>query len=165
MTPTSEPNPYLKTKVMTAGPAELRLMLFDGALKFIEQGRRGLVDKDYEAAFTGISRCQQILAELIASLDPKHAPDLCERLTGLYTFMITRLMTASHERDPAIVEEVIKLLQFERETWVMLLDKLADEVAAASNMTRTPELGPGQPADGDAPPAPGLIGGRVSYQG
>ena len=43
-------NPYLKTKVMTAGPAELRLMLFDGALKFAEQGRKGLADKDYERA-------------------------------------------------------------------------------------------------------------------
>ncbi len=164
MTLTSEPNPYLKTKVMTAGPAELRLMLFDGALKFIEQGRQGLVDKDYEAAFNGISRCQQILAELMSSLVPKHAPDLCERLIGLYTFMITRLMVASHERDPAIVDEVIKLLQFERETWIMLIDKLAAQNAAAGNMARTPELGNEQAA-GDAPAAPGLTGGRVSCQG
>jgi len=159
------PNPYLKTKVMTAGPAELRLMLFDGALKFSEQGRRGLVEKDYEAAFTGISRCQHILAELVSSLDPKHAPDLCERLTGLYTFMITRLMTASHERDPAIVEEVIKLIQYERETWLMLIDKLADEVAAAGNMSQMRQLGPAQPADDDTPAAPGAEGSRISYQG
>ncbi len=148
---------------MTAGPAELRLMLFDGALKFIGQGRQGLADKDYEAAFTGISRCQQIITELISSLEPKHAPELCERLTGLYTFMITRLMAATHERDPAIVDEIIELLKFERETWVMLLDQLADENAAARKMTRTPELDPAQP-DGN-PPAPGLIGGRVSCQG
>jgi flagellar protein FliS len=146
---------------MTAGPAELRLMLFDGALKFSEQGRRGLAEKDYEAAFTGISRCQHILAELVSSLDPKRAPDLCERLTGLYTFMITRLMTASHERDPAIVEEVIKLIQYERETWVMLIDKLADEVAAAGNTTTMPQLGPAQPGDDDTPRAPS----RISYQG
>ena len=140
-------------------------MAGDGALQCIEQGRRGLLERDYWWCVTGISRCQQIIAELIASLDPKHAPDLCERLTGLYTFMITRLMTASHERDPAIVPEVIKLLQFERETWVMLLDKLADEVAAAGTMTRTPDLGPGRSAGSDAPGAPGLIGRRVSYQG
>ena len=150
---------------MTAGPAELRLMLFDGALKFIGQGRQGLADKDYEAAFTGISRCQQIITELISSLEPKHAPELCERLTGLYTFMITRLMAATHERDPAIVDEIIELLKFERETWVMLLDQLADENAAARKMTRTPELDPAQPAEGDAAPVPGLIGGRVSLQG
>ncbi len=131
----TEPNPYLKTKVMTAGPAELRLMLFDGALKFAEQGRQGLARKDYEAAYNGISRCQEILAELMNSLDPKHAPDLCQKLSGLYAFMMTRLMTASTERDPAIVQEVITLLEFERETWTMLLAKLAAEKAAAVPMT------------------------------
>ncbi len=174
MAATSEPNPYLRTKVMTAGPAELRLMLFDGALKFAEQGRQGLTEKNYELAFTGISRCQQILAELIVSLDPKQAPELCERLSGLYTFMMTRLMAASHERDPAIVAEVITLLEYERETWIMLLEKLAAEVAAAGNMTQTPDQTPDQTPghtlgqtplpDGDAT-APGLIGGRVSLQG
>ncbi len=79
--------------------------------------------------------------------------------------MITRLMVASHERDPAIVDEVIKLLQFERETWVMLLDKLADEVTAAGTMTETPDADPGQPANSDAPAAQKLIGDRISYQG
>ncbi len=131
----TDPNPYLKTKVMTAGPAELRLMLFDGAVKFAEQGRQGLAGKDYEAAYNGISRCQEILAELMNSLDPQHAPELCQKLSGLYAFMMTRLMTASTERDPAIVQEVITLLEFERETWTMLLAKLAGEKAAAGSMT------------------------------
>ena len=135
----TDPNPYLKTKVMTAGPAELRLMLFDGALKFAEQGRQGLARKDYEAAYNGISRCQEILAELMNSLDPKHAPDLCEKLSGLYAFMMTRLMAASTERDPAIVQEVITLLEFERETWLMLLEKLAGEKAAAGSTTSDPD--------------------------
>ncbi len=147
----TDPNPYLKTKIMTAGPAELRLMLFDGALKFAEQGRQGLSRKDYEAAYHGISRCQEILAELMNSLDPKHAPELCEKLSGLYAFMMTRLMAASTERDPAIVQEVIKLLEFERETWLMLLEKLAGEKAAAGSMTNDPDQ-----------PAPA---GTVSFRG
>ena len=134
MTAGTEPNPYLKTKVMTAGPAELRLMLFDGAVKFAEQGRQGLAGKDYEAAYNGISRCQEILAELMNSLDPQHAPELCQKLSGLYAFMMTRLMTASTERNPAIVQEVITLLEFERETWLMLLAKLAGEKAAAGSI-------------------------------
>ncbi len=157
-----EPNPYLKTKVMTADPAELRLMLFDGALKFAEQGRQGLVARDYEAAFNGISRCQQILAELINSLNPQQAPELCQKLAGLYTFMVTRLMKARHHRDPAIVEEVIKLLKYERETWIMLLDNLARETGTRADT----------PAPSAAPPAPGrpndassLIGGTVSFRG
>ncbi len=153
-----EPNPYLKTKVMTADPGQLRLMLFDGALKFAEQGRQGLVARDYEAAFNGISRCQQILAELLNSLNPQQAPELCQKLAGLYTFMVTRLMTASHHRDPAIVEEVIKLLQYERETWIMLLDKLARE-------TDTPAPPAAPPAPGSANDASSLIGGKVSFHG
>jgi flagellar protein FliS len=118
---------YLRTKVMTAGPAELRLMLFDGALKFAERGRKGLADKDYEAAYEGISRCQQIILELINGLRPEQDPDLCVRLSGLYTFLYRRLIEASRQRSPEIVEEVIKLLEYERQTWVMLMEKIADE--------------------------------------
>jgi len=118
---------YLRTKVMTAGPAELRLMLFDGALKFAEQGRRGLADKDYEAAYEGVSRCQQIILELINGLRPDQDPALCDRLTGLYTFLYRRLIDASRERSAKIVEEVIKLLEYERQTWVMLMEKVAEE--------------------------------------
>ncbi|MHC4990283.1 MAG: flagellar export chaperone FliS [Planctomycetota bacterium] len=129
---------YLRTKVMTAGPAELRMMLFDGALRFAEKGRAGLAEQDFEAAYEGISRCQQIILELINGLQPDQDPALCERLSGLYTFLYTRLIDASRERSAEIVEEVIKLLEYERQTWSMLLDKLAQEKT---------EAGP-QPSDG-----------------
>jgi len=129
---------YLRTKVMTAGPAELRMMLFDGALRFAEKGRAGLAERDFEAAYEGISRCQQILLELINGLQPQQDPVLCERLSGLYTFMYTRLIDASQERSAEIVEEVIKLLEYEQQTWSMLLEKLAEEKSA----------GGAQPSDG-----------------
>ena len=129
---------YLRTKVMTAGPAELRMMLFDGALRFARKGRAGLAEQDFEAAYEGISRCQQILMELINGLRPEQDPVLCERLSGLYTFLYTRLIDASRQRSPEIVEEVIKLLEYERQTWSMLLEKLAQEKAGG---------GP-QPSDG-----------------
>ncbi len=163
MSATSEPNPYLKTKVLTANPAELRLLLFDGALKFARQARQGLIDQDYEAVFNGITRCQQIILELINSLQPEHAPDLCKRLSGLYTFMYTRLMAASHEREPAILDEVIRLLEYEHQTWTMLLAKLAEENAAAGDLADAPAQDPASPP-GD-PRTDSLIGGRVSFKG
>jgi N utilization substance protein A len=55
---------------------------------------------------------------------PEVDPDLCERLHGLYTFMYNELVEASFQRDPARVDTVIQLLEFERETWVMLMRKL-----------------------------------------
>lgn len=164
----TKPNAYLRTRVMTANPAELRLMLFDGAIKFAEQGREGLIEKDFEKAYNGVTRCQAILMELISSLQPEQDPDLCRKLSALYTFMYTRMMNASSERDPAIVDEVLNLLRYERETWSLLMEKLVAENAAASAM-QSPGPGssagktdqPSQPAE----QAGNLIGGRVSLQG
>jgi flagellar protein FliS len=162
----SAPNPkaYLQTKVMTASPAELRLMLFEGAIRFATQARDGLASKDYDAAYTGITRCQNILVELINGLKPEHDPQLCNRLSGLYTFLYTRLMQASNQREPALIDEVLKLLNYERDTWNMLLDQLAAENRAAAAATDVPrDVAPTVP-----PNAAGLgsiIGGTVSVRG
>jgi len=120
-------NAYLRTRVMSASPEELRLMLLDGALKFARQGREGLADKDYEQVYEGIHQCQAILLELINSLEPSVDPDLCARLSSLYTFMYRHLMDASTQRDIKMVDEVIGLLEYERETWVLLMEQLTVE--------------------------------------
>ena len=161
---TTQPNAYLRTKVMTASPAELRLMLLDGALKFAEQGKVGLENQDHEAAFDGISRCQAILMELISALNPEVEPQMCERLSSLYTFLYSRLVTAAGDRDPAVVEEVLGLLRFEHKTWSMLLTKLAEENAAASRLQSTPNAQPTEPGARSAPNG-ALIGGTVSLRG
>jgi flagellar protein FliS len=157
-------NAYLRTKVMTANPAELRLMLFDGAIRFAEQTSAALERKDYEACYTNATRCQAILMELINGLKPEHDPQLCNRLSGLYTFLYTRLMQASNQREPALIDEVLKLLNYERDTWNMLLDQLAAENRAAAAATDVPrDVAPTVP-----PNAAGLgsiIGGTVSVRG
>jgi flagellar protein FliS len=157
------PNAYLQTKVLTSNPAELRLMLFDGAIRFAAMAHDGLNRKDFDAAFTGITRCQDILLELINGLRPDQDPQLCQKLSALYTFMYTRLMLASSERDPAIVAEVLKLLQYERETWAMLLEQLAAENKSAATARDVPhDVAP------TIPPPPGslsaIVGGTVSLR-
>ena len=121
----SPTNEYLRTKVLTASPAELRLMLLDGAVRFAEQAQEGSVNKDYERMFEGVTRAQAILVELLNGLDPNHDAELCKRLSGLYTYMYTRLVAGSSTRDADIFDEVCKLLRYERETWQMLMSKLA----------------------------------------
>ncbi len=118
-------------------------MLLDGALKFARKGRAGLADGDPDATFEGISRCQAILAELLSGLSRQEAPDLCDKLSGLYTFLFTRLIDAHENRDPALVDEVIELLHYERETWVMLMQKLGQSPAQDP-----PESGPAPIAGG-----------------
>ena len=101
---------YLRTRVMSASPVELRLMLFDGAILFLTQGIDGLERKDHEAAYDGYSKCQAIIVELLNTLEPKHAPDLCEKLNGLYTFMYLKLVESLTERVPGVGREVLELL-------------------------------------------------------
>ncbi|MCC6907789.1 MAG: flagellar export chaperone FliS [Phycisphaerales bacterium] len=122
-------NAYLRQRVFSATPEELRLMLLEGALRFARQGADGLRERNFEKSYQGIHQCQDILMELINALRPEIAPDLCRRLAALYTYMYRRLMEASSQRDADIVDEVIKLLDYERETWVMAMEKLREERA------------------------------------
>lgn len=160
---TTNSNAYLRTKVLTASPAELRLMLFDGAIKFAQQAAQGLKEEDYEKAFNGFTRAQDIVMELINSLRPERDHELCEKLTALYTFIYGRLVTASTQRDVSVAEEAIALLRYERETWGMVIERLASENANANGMQSTPR----QDANANAAnqPPSGLIGGKVSLRG
>jgi len=70
---------YLRTKVLTATPEQLQLMLYDGAIRFAEQAKVALEKKDFENSFNGISRAQKIIAELSSSLRHSVAPELWRR--------------------------------------------------------------------------------------
>jgi flagellar secretion chaperone FliS len=125
----SPANAYLRTKVLTARPEELRLLLLDGALKFASQGREGLEKKNFEQSYNGISQCRNIVLELLTTIRPEFDPEMCERVKSIYAFMYTALVEASMERSIEKLDSVIKLLNFERETWVLLMDRLAAERA------------------------------------
>jgi len=125
-------NAYLKTKVMTASPEELRLMLLDGAIKFARQGRDGLAARDFEAAFEGVTSCRSIVIELMTNVRDDVDPQLCERVRTVYGFIFQELTVAGFRKEPQRLDRVIELLEYERETWVLLMDKLSEERAEAA---------------------------------
>ena len=120
-------NAYLRTQVMSASPAELRMMLLDGAVKFAKQGRQGLAEKNHELVYTGFSQARAIVTELMTSMRHEVDPDLCERVRSLYAYIFQELVGASLESDINRADKVIELLEFEAETWRMLLEKLKTE--------------------------------------
>ncbi|MFN0133911.1 MAG: flagellar export chaperone FliS [Phycisphaerales bacterium] len=136
---TNPANAYLRTRVLTASPAELRLMLLDGALKFARQGREGLAAKNYEAMFNGITQCRNIVMELLTTMRPEVAPELCKNAQAVYAFLYTRLIEASMEKSLVKLDESIGLLEYERETWALLMDQMAKEQASGTR----PEPAPG----------------------
>ena len=123
---------YLRTKVLTATPEQLQLMLYDGALRFGEQARLALEQKNYEQSYTLISRVQKILAELTGSLKHDVAPDLCGKLAALYNFAFRKLVEANLQRATEPLDEALGVLRYQRETWSLLLAQLGKQKAAAA---------------------------------
>ena len=128
----SKADVYLKTKVLSATPEELRLMLLDGALRYTRIGRDGIAAKNFEKSFENITKAKDIVLELINILRPDVDPELCSKLSSLYTFMYQRLTDANMDHDTKPADEVIGLLEFERETWVMLMAQIKTERAAGT---------------------------------
>src|SRR5947209_15807836 len=123
---------YLRTRVLTATPEQLQMMLFDGALRFGEQARAALAENNFEQTYNNISRVQKILTEMLSTLKHDVYPELCGRLAAIYKYVYKKLIEASVEHKMESMEEAMNLLRFQRETWAMLLDQLGKAKAGAA---------------------------------
>ena len=123
---------YLRMRVMTATPEQLQMMLYDGAIRFAEQAKAALDAGDFEKSYQGISRVQKILTEMSCGLKPDVLPELCEKLSALYSYVYRRLIDANVKHDAAALAEAIGLLKYQRETWALLLDQLGKQKAAVA---------------------------------
>ena len=122
------PRQYLETQILTAPKEELLLMLFDGAIRFCEQGKDCINEKDIEGAHNFLMRAQKIMLELVAALD-KNALDekLYKNLTGLYLFVYRRLVHANVRHDIDAIDEALKILNSLRQTWGEAVEKARQE--------------------------------------
>lgn len=126
-------NAYLKTQILTARPEQLTLMLFDGAIRFAEKGRAHLEQRDFNGSYESLSRAEQIVVELLGSLRPETAPDICRQQAGLYVFAYSKLVEANLSHDDAPLVDAIRVLKILRETWVMLMEKLQNATEPAAS--------------------------------
>lgn len=116
-------NAYLQSKVMSASPEELRLMLLDGSIRFAYQAKAGLENNDHEQIYLGFSQCRDIVLELLNTIKPEYAPEIAKRVSDLYDFMYRELVRCNSERDLDGLTKIIGLLEYERETWAMLIEQ------------------------------------------
>ena len=125
--PNKSANEYLRTKIFTASPEELRMMLYEGAIKYCRQAKQAISVEEIERSYDCLMRVQKIVMELSTSLKHEVAPELCEKLSALYTYMYRRLIDANLEKQVQPIDEVLKLLEYQKETWHMLMEKTAAE--------------------------------------
>lgn len=106
---------YANSKIMTASPAELILMLYDGAIKFCNIAIRGIEEKDIEKAHNNIIRVEKIIIEFQSSLDRRFP--VSQDFDNVYKYLLQRLQEANIKKDVEILEEVLKHLRTMRDTW------------------------------------------------
>jgi flagellar protein FliS len=124
MAPAPE-NPYLRDAVMTATPEQLQLMLYDGVIRFANQARDAILRNDYETSYERLSRAQNILVEMQVGLNTEVNPELCRRVASIYNFLYRKLVDANVHRDVSAIDDAMRVLRIERETWQILVDKVA----------------------------------------
>lgn len=130
---------YFETQVLTATPQRLRLMLIEAALR---QARlaRDLTGSGNDAA-PAITRCRELVAELIAGIQPDQSP-LARRVLGLYTFLYSALVEAQFGSDHGRLGDVIRVLDEERVTWQSVCQQVADRPATPGGNGPSEELAP-----------------------
>ena len=108
---------YLATEVMTATPQKLQLMLIEAALRLSVKAREHWRNNQPEPAGEALIRCQQIITELMCGLRPENDPELVRKVGAIYAFVFRSLVAAHLKHDMAKLDEVISVLELERDTW------------------------------------------------
>ena len=106
---------YANNKIMTASPAELTLMLYEGAIKFCNIAITGVEEKNIQKAHENIMKTERIIEELQSTLDYKYP--VAKDFDEVYSYLLRRLRQANMKKDKDILEEVLKHLRTMRNTW------------------------------------------------
>ncbi|MDY5577994.1 MAG: flagellar export chaperone FliS [Lachnospiraceae bacterium] len=114
---------YANSKLMTATPAQLTLMLYDGAIKFTNIAIQAVEENDYGKANTYIQKTERIIEEFRNTLDFKYP--VAQEFENVYKMIAEKLLYANMKKDAEVLQEVLKYLRIMRDTWeeVMKLAK------------------------------------------
>ncbi|MFN2269000.1 MAG: flagellar export chaperone FliS [Desulfonatronovibrio sp.] len=102
---------YFSTKVNTTSQEELVVMLFEAAIKFLEQAKIQIKAKDYQEKGNSISKALDIIAELDSSLNSQRGGEVAENLHALYQMCQSRLLMANLKMDIEKIDDVIGMLK------------------------------------------------------
>ena len=110
---------YQNNSVTTSTPGELTLMLYNGCLKFIEQGKRALEEGKLEDKNIAIQKAQAIITELMLTLD--QSVPVSKNMLILYEFANSRLMDGNIKNDAALFDEASSIIMEFRDTWKQVI--------------------------------------------
>lgn len=114
-------NPYLKqyqtSQIQTASPEKILIMLYDGAIQFLNKAKKELENKNIQEVHNNIVGAQKIISEFMNTLDMEIGGATAVNLYNLYEYMHFRLVQANIKKDVEMVDEVLVHLKDLKATW------------------------------------------------
>ena len=116
---------YKRQQIMTATPEALTLMLYNGCLKFMNEGKDAIEAKQYEQANTSLQKAQNIISEFRLTLNMEY--DIAKQLMPLYNYTYDRLVEGNLKSDAAMIQEGIDIIKELRDAWAQTMKKARQE--------------------------------------
>lgn len=114
-------NPYLKqyqkNEVETASPEKILILLYDGAIQFLNKAKIAMEQKNIPEIHNNIIGCEKIIEEFINTVDEENGGDFAVRIKALYQYFYNTLVQANLKKDESKIDEVLKHLIDLRATW------------------------------------------------
>ena len=121
---------YRRIQTETSSPGELVMMLYNTLVNDLEHAERALRDDDGERAHAALTRAQDIVMELFASLD-MDSGELAQQLSALYHYVYERLIDANLRKDAVAVREAATVVEPLREAWAQAVSEAQRDAAVA----------------------------------
>lgn len=110
---------YENNAVNTASGGKLTLMLYNGCIRFINQAIKDVNEENYESKNKHIQKAQNIVQELMLTLDPK--VEISNQMLTLYEYTNHQLQEANIKNDVSFLEEALSFITDFRDTWKEVL--------------------------------------------
>jgi flagellar secretion chaperone FliS len=130
---------YRKAAISSATPLQLVIMLYDGALRFMQAAKIAVDSGDRFTQNEKLLKAQRIIVELSSCLDHEKGAEIAKNLGSLYDFVYNRLIEANIQDRSDYIEQAMKVISDLRESWVT--------VEGQSRNGAAPQSGATQPTD------------------
>ena len=124
---------YIESEVATAAPQKIQLMLVEAAIKNIHRVKRFWETNDLEGAFQSLTRIQDIVTEILSSLDMKNSPEIAQSLAAIYMFIFRKIVAVRGPEDMASLDDALKVLMVERQSWKEICEKFGAKTDATKH--------------------------------
>ncbi len=108
-------NPYSKyikqyqtSNITTATPEKLMIMLFDGAIQFLQKAKTAIEEKKLQERSVNIESARKIVRELMRTIDLENGNDVSKALFRLYNKMAMKLIKANVSKNTQLIDEVLE---------------------------------------------------------